>query len=52
MQESQDIMEKPYPPGYTKKDVDGKFCIQIVKNIVTNFDILVLIGRFWIWKNE
>ena len=24
VQESQDIMEKPYPPGYTKKDVDGK----------------------------
>ena len=23
VQSNQDIMEKPYPPGYSKKDVDG-----------------------------
>ena len=27
VQDSPDIMEKPYPPGYTKKDVDGKLYI-------------------------
>ena len=27
VQDRQDIMEKPYPPGYTKKDVDGKLYI-------------------------